>query len=102
MAIEKGNKFAMNNLAIFFENIKGDLISAEMYYKMAVDNGNDTAMLNLAVLYEDVKKDFETWSKFLNDDGVVLLHDTCIESLNGNEYGVKKFFEELEIIKSLL
>jgi hypothetical protein len=46
-----------------------------------------------------VKKDFETWSKFLNDDGVVLLHDTCIESLNGNEYGVKKFFDEIDLPK---
>jgi len=49
--------------------------------------------------YEDVKKDFETWSKFLNDDGVILLHDTCIESLNGNEYGVKKFFDEIDLPK---
>jgi predicted O-methyltransferase YrrM len=49
--------------------------------------------------YEDVKKDFETWSKFLSDDGVILLHDTAIESLNGNEYGVKKFFEEIDLPK---
>ena len=49
--------------------------------------------------YEDVKKDFETWSKFVNDDGVILLHDTCIESLNGNEYGVKKFFGEIDLPK---
>lgn len=49
--------------------------------------------------YEDVKKDFETWSKFLNDDGVILLHDTCIESAFGNEYGVKRFFEEIELPK---
>jgi glycosyltransferase involved in cell wall biosynthesis len=49
--------------------------------------------------YEDIKKDFETWSKFVNDDGVILLHDTCIERLNGNEYGVKKFFDELDMPK---
>ena len=49
--------------------------------------------------YEDIKQDFETWSKFLNDDGVILLHDTCIESLNGNDYGVKKFFDELDMPK---
>jgi predicted O-methyltransferase YrrM len=49
--------------------------------------------------YEDVKRDFETWSKFLSDNGVILLHDTCIESLNGNEYGVKKFFDELDMPK---
>jgi predicted O-methyltransferase YrrM len=49
--------------------------------------------------YEDIKEDFETWIEFLTDDGVILLHDTCIENLNGNEYGVKKFFDELEMPK---
>ncbi len=49
--------------------------------------------------YEDVKRDFETWSEFLNENGVILLHDTCIENLNGNEYGVKKFFDELDMPK---
>ena len=49
--------------------------------------------------YEDVKKDFETWSKFVNDDGVILLHDTCVETHNGNEYGVKRFFEEINLPK---
>jgi predicted O-methyltransferase YrrM len=49
--------------------------------------------------YEDVKKDFETWSKFLNDDGVILLHDTCVEEYCGNGYGVKRFFEEIELPK---
>ena len=46
-----------------------------------------------------MKKDFETWSKFVNGDGVILLHDTCIETNNGNEYGVKKFFEEIDLPK---
>jgi len=49
--------------------------------------------------YEDVKKDFETWSKFVKDDGVILLHDTAIEQYNGKEYGVKKFFDELDMPK---
>jgi predicted O-methyltransferase YrrM len=49
--------------------------------------------------YEDVKKDFETWSKFVNDDGAILLHDTCVETHDGKKYGVKKFFEELDLPK---
>ena len=49
--------------------------------------------------YEDIKRDFETWSKFVTDNGIILLHDTCIESLNGNDYGVKKFFDELDMPK---
>lgn|GEM_PF-876356 len=49
--------------------------------------------------YDDVKKDFETWSEFLNDGGVILLHDTVVEEENGKEYGVKKFFEEIDLPK---
>ncbi len=49
--------------------------------------------------YEDVKKDFDTWSKFVGENGVILLHDTCIENLYGNEYGVKKFFDEIDMPK---
>lgn len=49
--------------------------------------------------YEDIKQDFETWSKFLNDDGVILMHDTCVEEFCGNEYGVKRFFEEIDLPK---
>lgn len=49
--------------------------------------------------YEDVKKDFETWSKFVNDGGVILMHDTCVENYEGNEYGVKKFFDEIDLPK---
>jgi predicted O-methyltransferase YrrM/glycosyltransferase involved in cell wall biosynthesis len=49
--------------------------------------------------YEDVKKDFENWSKFVNDDGVILLHDTAIEDYDGKFYGVKKFFDEIDLPK---
>lgn len=49
--------------------------------------------------YECIKNDYETWSKFLSDDGVILLHDTCVENLRDKEYGVKKFFEEIDLPK---
>lgn len=49
--------------------------------------------------YEDVKRDFETWSNFLSENGVILLHDTCIEKLNDVEYEVKKLFDELDMPK---
>lgn len=49
--------------------------------------------------YESVKNDYETWSKFLKEGGVILFHDTAVEELNGNQYGVKKFFEELDMPK---
>jgi glycosyltransferase involved in cell wall biosynthesis len=50
--------------------------------------------------YEDIKKDYGTWSQFVSDNGVILLHDTCISSLNENEYGVKRFFEEIDLPKT--
>lgn len=49
--------------------------------------------------YESVKNDYETWSKFLSEDAVILFHDTMVDTINGNEYGVKKFFEELDLPK---
>jgi predicted O-methyltransferase YrrM len=49
--------------------------------------------------YEDIKNDYDIWSKFLSDDGVILFHDTCVELFGGNEYGVKKFFDEIELPK---
>ena len=49
--------------------------------------------------YESVKHDYETWSPFLKENGVILFHDTCVEELNGHHYGVKKFFEELDLPK---
>jgi predicted O-methyltransferase YrrM len=49
--------------------------------------------------YESVKKDFDTWSKFVKDDGIILMHDTCVESFNGKGYGVKRFFEEIDLPK---
>lgn len=46
--------------------------------------------------YEAVKNDYETWSKFLNDDGIILMHDTCVDSLG---FGVKRFFGEIDLPK---
>ena len=43
---------------------------------------------------ESVKKDYETWSRFLKPNGVVLMHDTCV--LN---YGVKDLYHEIELPK---
>lgn len=44
-------------------------------------------------LYESVKEDFETWSKFVKDDGVILFHDTHIFH---HPFGVHKLFAELD------
>lgn len=40
--------------------------------------------------YEAVKNDFTNWSKFVDDNGIVLFHDTAIQ-----HFGIKDFFREL-------
>lgn len=46
--------------------------------------------------YDGVKNDYDTWFKFLANDGVVLFHDTCIKDRG---FGVHKFFDELNLPK---
>jgi hypothetical protein len=40
--------------------------------------------------YEAVKNDFNCWSKHVNNDGIILFHDTAIQ-----QFGIKDFFREL-------
>lgn len=46
--------------------------------------------------YEAVKKDYDKWSKFVVDSGVIMFHDT---NSHDARFGVKKFFEELDLPK---
>lgn len=46
--------------------------------------------------YEAVKNDFMTWCKFIKDDGVILMHDTCVFQPG---FGVNRFFEEIPFPK---
>ena len=46
--------------------------------------------------YEAVKNDYETWNKFVKEDGVILFHDTCV---NNPGFGVRKFFGEIDLPK---
>jgi tetratricopeptide (TPR) repeat protein len=41
--------------------------------------------------YEAVKNDFTNWSKFVDDSGIILFHDTAIQ-----HFGIKDFFRELD------
>jgi hypothetical protein len=44
--------------------------------------------------YNAVKADYVMWTKFLNNNGVVLMHDTCVDA-----FGVKDFFHEIDFPK---
>lgn len=69
------------------EIIEGDFTEVSKIWKKPIDilhiDGYHT--------YEAVKNDFECWSSFVRDNGVILFHDTSVEY-----YGIKKFFTELE------
>ena len=43
--------------------------------------------------YDHVRHDFETWLPKMEDDGIVLLHDTCVMK---DDFGVWKFWNELK------
>jgi hypothetical protein len=45
--------------------------------------------------YNGFKYDFETFSKFMSDDGLIVFHDPLVEKgFYGIDFGVKKYFEE--------
>lgn len=46
--------------------------------------------------YEAVKNDYEKWSKFVVDSGVIMFHDT---NSHDTRFGVKQFFNELDMPK---
>ena len=46
--------------------------------------------------YEAVKNDYEKWSGFVPNSGVILFHDT---DSHDDRFGVKKFFQELDMPK---
>ena len=46
--------------------------------------------------YEAIKNDFDTWSKFLKNGGIILMHDTCVQHA---DFGVYKFFDEIKLPK---
>lgn len=41
--------------------------------------------------YEAVKNDFNCWSKFVKENGIILFHDTAIP-----HFGIKDFFREID------
>lgn len=95
--IHTGNR---NSYNIFNENLKkykeitgnDNIYSIKEYFDEVAQTWKGViSILHIDGLhtYEAVKNDFETWSKYLHDDSVVLFHDT--ESFEG----VKRFVIEI-------
>jgi cephalosporin hydroxylase len=66
--------------------IKGDFTETSKSWNKSID------ILHIDGLhtYDAVKNDFKCWSKFVNNDGIILFHDTAIP-----HFGIKDFFREL-------
>lgn len=47
--------------------------------------------------YQAVKNDYDTWSKFVKEDGVILFHDTYVKKPG---YEVDRFFSEINLPKT--
>jgi len=89
-------RFGINNVEI----IKGDFSEIAKEWKLPID----ILHIDGSHKYEDVKKDYETWSKFVKKDGVILFHDVHItaEFINPKsikEFGVERFFDEIDLPK---
>ena len=61
-AIEKGNSKAMNNLGVYYYDIK-DYNNMIKYFLMAIDNGDVYSMNNLGGYYYEIK-DYENMEKY--------------------------------------
>lgn len=80
------NNITTNNVTNI-EIIRGDFTSVSNIWSKPIN------ILHIDGLhtYEAVKNDFNCWSKFVNDDGIILFHDVAIR-----QFGIKKFFSEIE------
>jgi len=80
-AIKIATKNYVDNLSI----IRGDFTDIASIWSKPID------ILHIDGLhtYEAVKRDFESWSKYVKDEGIILFHCTEIDY-----FGVNKFFKE--------
>lgn len=67
----------------------------KMYFDEAVSSFQDKSIDLLHIdglhTYEAVKHDFETWLPKVKENGVIMLHDTCVE-----HFGVKDLWKEIK------
>lgn len=78
-------KFKIKNVTI----IQGTFSEVAEKWKIPID----ILHIDGTHFYGDVKEDYQNWSKYLNENSVVLFHDTNVFE------GVKQFFDELELPK---
>jgi tetratricopeptide (TPR) repeat protein len=95
---------AANNMAIIYEEQKGDLIKAEFYYKLSCDNKYEDAFAYLGLLYykqekyTEAEKYFEQSIKFGNINNYYE-YAYCLEK-NGDKQTALTYLEKHLMLKN--
>ena len=76
-------KHQLNNIIL----VKGDFNETVKVWNRNID----ILFIDGSHDYESVKSDFYNWSKYLDDEGVILMHDTNVQ-----DFGVRKLFLEIK------
>ena len=83
---EVKKRFGINNVKV----IEGRFSDIVKKWKLPID----ILHIDGSHRYKDVKEDFENWSKFVKEDGVILMHDVYVPS--DKRFGVEKFYKEID------
>jgi predicted O-methyltransferase YrrM len=87
--IKKQKELDLNNIEI----IKGFFDDVVKTWDKSID------ILHIDGLhtYEAVKNDFEKWSPYVKESGIILMHDTMVDD---PKFGVGRFFKEITLPKT--
>ena len=91
----------------------GENSNVKCIFKRAQDVNVNEITLPIDILfidgdhtYEATRDIYNKWVKWVRPGGIVVMHDICVEgpikSTPGREYGVKKFWEEIDLPKVTL
>ena len=83
------DKFNLNNI----ELIEGGFSKVAKTWKLPID----ILHIDGSHRYKDVKRDFNTWSGFVKENGVILFHDINVPQ--DKRFGVERFFNEIDLPK---
>ena len=85
-----------NREILYNQNIEkfifGDSTSMDVLDKTKNSGPYDAVFIDGNHSYEYVKKDYENYSKFVKNDGIIAFHDALLE---GNRYGTPRVLKEL-------
>jgi TPR repeat protein len=64
MAIEKGNKIAMDHYGIYYHTVEKNYDEMKKYYSMAIERDHILSLVNLGWYYYDIEKNYDLMKKY--------------------------------------